>query len=125
MQIYDKKYDKAGTIDLMAITPEGKVSIYDWKFINLNTEKYEDVPWYKVKAWNLQMSQYKMMLQNSYGLTPESFLQTQMIPIIAEYSKPSKKTNAMPVLLGIRIGDVNAKNIAANEAYLFACRFTF
>ena len=118
MQIYDKKYDKAGTIDLMAITPEGKVSIYDWKFINLNTEKYEDVPWYKVKAWNLQMSQYKMMLQNSYGLTPESFLQTQMIPIIAEYSKPNRKTNALPVLLGIRIGDVNAKNIATNEAYL-------
>lgn len=118
MQIYDKKYDKAGTIDLMVINPEGKIGIYDWKFINLNTEKYEDVPWYKVKAWNLQMSQYKMMLQNSYGLTQQSFLETQMIPIIAEYSRPNKKTNALPVLLGIRIGDVNTKNILTTESYL-------
>jgi hypothetical protein len=114
--IYNPKANRAGTVDFLAITPTGDVNILDWKFMDLDTDKYTDIPWYKNTAWNLQMEQYRSILQNAYGVKPEKFKQTRMIPIKALYSKGSSKENILPVLLGIKIGDVNVKNI--KEDYL-------
>ncbi len=58
--VYDAKRPGggiAGTIDFIAIQEDGTVNILDWKFTNLNTNKYEDIPWYKVNAWRTQMNQ--------------------------------------------------------------------
>jgi hypothetical protein len=109
--IYDAKRDIAGTIDFMAITPEGKVNILDWKFMDLDIDKYTDIPWYKVNAWNTQMEQYKYIINNAYNVKNENFEQTRMIPIKAVYSKANAKKNILPKLLDVRIGDVNVKNI--------------
>ena len=109
--IYDAKRNMAGTADFVAIDKDGKVSILDWKFMDLNVEKYSDIPWYKVSAWNLQMQQYKLIIQNAYGVKNEEFEQTRMIPIKALYSKGNPKTGVLPKLLEIKIGDVNVKNI--------------
>ena len=109
--IYNPKANRAGTVDFLAITKTGDVSILDWKFMDIDTDKYTDIPWYKNTAWNLQMEQYKAILQNAYGVKPEKFKQTRMIPIKALYSKANAKENIKPVLLGIKIGDVNVKNI--------------
>ena len=109
--IYNPKANRAGTVDFLAITKTGDVSILDWKFMDLDTDKYTDIPWYKNTAWNLQMEQYRAILQNAYGVKPEKFKQTRMIPIKALYSKANAKENIKPVLLGIKIGDVNVKNI--------------
>lgn len=109
MMVYDAKRDLAGTIDFIAVTPTGKVSLLDWKFMDLNTEKYEDVPWYKVNAWRQQMKQYKLILQNAYGVKSEDFEQTRMVPIKAIYSKGDAKLNIKPTLTGIQIGNVNVK----------------
>jgi hypothetical protein len=114
--VCDPKRKIAGTIDFIAVTPDGKVNVLDWKFMDLNIEKYEDVPWYKVGAWNIQMEQYKYILQNAYGVKNEDFEQTRMIPIKALYSKGNPKTGVLPKLLEIIIGDVNVKNIT--EDYL-------
>jgi len=108
--IYNGK-SLAGTVDFLAITSEGKVSILDWKFIDINTEKTKDVPWYKIGAWNIQMENYKNILKNGYGVKEEDFQQTRMIPIRAEYSMGNAKLNKLPILLGVQIGDVNVKNI--------------
>lgn len=108
---YDAKRGLAGTIDFLAITPDGKMNILDWKFMDLNVDKYEDVPWYKVNAWREQMEQYKLMLQNVYGVRAQDFQQTRMIPIKAFYSPGNAKTGILPQLLSISIGDVNVKNI--------------
>ena len=110
MQIFDPKTNKAGTIDLMAITPEGKVNLLDWKFMALS-DAYEDVPWYKVAAWKNQMDQYKTMLINAYGIKEEQFDQTRMIPIKVKYSEGSIKEKRLPELLGIEIGAVDPKEI--------------
>jgi hypothetical protein len=115
-RIYDAKRDLAGTVDFLAITPEGKVSILDWKFMDLNIEKYTDIPWYKVNAWNTQMEQYKLIIGTVYGVKPENFEQTMMIPIKAIYTQGNPKEGIMPRLDGINIGDVNIKNI--EEDYL-------
>lgn len=109
--VYDAKRDLAGTIDFLAITPEGKVNVLDWKFMNLNTNKYTDIPWYKVNAWRNQMNQYKLILQNVYGIEAQNFEQTRMIPILTVYSEGNAKTNTKPQLLSIKIGDIEVKNI--------------
>lgn len=117
--IYDAKRPGggiAGTIDFIAITEDGKVNILDWKFTNLNTNKYEDIPWYKVNAWRTQMNQYKLILKTAYGIKEDQFDQTRMIPIQAVYTEADYKKEILPRLSGIRIGDVEVKNI--QEDYL-------
>lgn len=109
--IYNPKANIAGTVDFLAIAPNGDVNILDWKFMDLDTDKYTDIPWYKNTAWNMQMEQYKGILNNAYGVKNEKFKQTRMIPIKALYSKGNPKEEILPVLLNIKIGDVNVKNI--------------
>ena len=114
--LYDPKTDTAGTIDFVAITKEGKVSILDWKFMDLDTNKHDDIPWYKRGAWNLQMDMYKHMINSIYGVKNTDFEQTRMIPIKVIYSEGNNKENILPRLLRVKIGDVNIKNI--DEDYL-------
>jgi hypothetical protein len=113
MQIFDPKTNKAGTIDLMAITPEGKINLLDWKFMALS-DASEDVPWYKVAAWKNQMDQYKTMLINAYGVKEEQFDQTRMIPIKVKYSEGDIKQRILPELIGVEIGAVDPKDITDN-----------
>ncbi len=115
MMVYDGK-GVAGTIDFVAVTPEGKVNLLDWKFMDLNIEKNKDVPWYKVNAWRQQMKQYKNILQNNYGVAPEDFGQTRMIPIKVTYTPGNAKKNELPKFSGVSIGKVDVKG--EERAYL-------
>lgn len=101
----------AGTIDLIAIQKDGTVNLLDWKFMNLNTDKYDDIPWYKSISWKLQMDEYKDILVRGYGFEAQDFGQTRMIPIRTEYSASDRKRNIKPQLLGIQIGAVNVNDI--------------
>lgn len=114
--IYDPKRDLAGTIDFIAVEPSGKTHILDWKFMDINIDKTEDVPWYKVGAWKIQMKNYKNILKNAYGVNFDGTEQTTMIPIRAEYSKGDSKKNIKPQLLKIYIGNINVKD--EERAYL-------
>jgi len=105
----------AGTIDFIAITPEGRINVLDWKFMGLNVDRYTDVPWYKVLAWKQQMGLYKNILK-SYGIKEEDFDQTRMIPIRARYDDAIPSENILPKLKDIEIGDVIVKN--EERAYL-------
>ena len=119
--IYNGK-NLAGTVDFMAIDPNGKIDILDWKFMNLNQEKYTDVPWYKIESWNIQMDEYKKILTANYGVQAKDFRQTRMIPILAEYSRGKKskegKVIELPRLTGVKIGDVNVQDIDEKEDFL-------
>ena len=122
VKIVDPKRSVAGTIDFLAITPEGKVNILDWKFMDLNTERYEDVPWYKVKAWEMQMKDYKNILISNYDIKNQDFQQTRMIPILAIYTQADYEKEILPRLRSIKIGDVNVQNI--KEDYLLPVGIT-
>lgn len=111
VMVYDERRGLGGTIDFVAIEPDGKTNILDWKFMDLDIEKWDDVPWYKISAWQKQMDQYKLILQNVYGVKNEDFKQTRMIPIKAFYSKGDAKAKTLPKLLNIAIGDVVVENI--------------
>jgi len=107
-----------GTMDLVVLEPDQtlgtKVNILDWKFINLNTEYYNDVPWYKIQAWRLQMEIYKQILKEAYGVKEEQFAQTRMIPIVAKYDKGYDQNTGKYTaqLTDIHIGDVDPHNIS-------------
>jgi hypothetical protein len=119
--IYNGK-NLAGTVDFMAIDPNGKIDILDWKFMNLNQEKYKDVPWYKIESWNIQMDEYKKILVANYGVQAKDFRQTRMIPILAEYSRGKRSKEGavieLPRLTGVKIGDVDVKKIDEEEDFL-------
>lgn len=114
--IYDAKRGVAGTVDFLAITPDGKVNILDWKFIDIDVKQNKDLPWYYVNSWRKQMTQYKNILETNYGVKAKDFDQTRMIPIRAEYTPMNLTTKEIPKLIGIEIGDVNVENI--NKEYL-------
>jgi hypothetical protein len=122
VKIVDPKRSLAGTVDFLAITPEGKVNILDWKFMDLNTDRYEDVPWYKVKAWDMQMKDYKNILISNYKIKNQDFQQTRMIPILAIYTQADYEKEILPQLRSIKIGDVNVQNIT--EDYLLPVGIT-
>ena len=116
VKIFDKKRKVAGTVDFLAITPDGKVNILDWKFMDLNTDKYEDIPWYKVEAWRIQMGKYKDIIATNYGVKSGDFGQTRMIPILAKYTQADYENEILPRLLEIKIGSADIQKI--EEDYL-------
>ena len=120
--IYNPKTNIAGTVDFLAITPSGKVNILDWKFMAINTDKYDDIPWYKVRAWDIQMTQYKNIISSNYNVKNEDFRQTRMIPILAVYTPADYENEILPKLVKIKIGDVEVKNI--DEDYLLPVGIT-
>lgn len=111
VRIFDKKRKIAGTVDFLAIESDGNVNILDWKFMDLDADKYEDVPWYKVRAWDIQMKKYKDIISTNYNVKNENFKQTRMIPILAKYSKADYEKEILPRLIDIKIGDVVVENI--------------
>lgn len=115
--VYDDKRDLGGTIDFLAIEPDGQVSILDWKFMDLNTDQFNEVPFYKRRAFRIQISEYRRILSEKYGVPLSKFKLTEAIPIKAEYNYvEGADGKKYPVLTGIQIGNVNTK--VENADYL-------
>lgn len=114
--VYDPSRDMAGTIDFIAVEPTGKMHLLDWKFTDVKLEKTQDVPWYKVGAWKVQMKGYKRILQSAYNIKFDGSEQTRMIPIRAIYTEGNKAANIKPSLVDLEVGDINLRK--ENRAYL-------
>ena len=92
---------KDGTFDI-------KVDNLDWKFMKLNKEREDDVPWYKQKEWKMQMGIYAE-IDRTYGLKDTQMGKNRMIPFIInyEYNFPGdKKSGLRPE--SIEIGKLNS-----------------
>lgn len=87
--IYDELNNEAGTLDLLAILPNGKAEIYDWKFVEFKQKDAsgnilnKSVAWYKEENYNVQLTRYRQILRNNYGVS--SFGKARVIPISATY----------------------------------------
>jgi hypothetical protein len=104
--IFDGK-SLVGTVDFLAITRQGRVSILDWKFSDIKVKDNKtDIAWYKREAWRLQMQYYKKILQDGYGIPSEAFDQTRMIPIKTTWSGGDAQKGIKPTFGGIEIGAV-------------------
>ena len=86
--IYDETTGKGGTIDLAVVYPNGAIGIYDWKSMRFKRDALkvvEGIPWYKKEAFGVQISHYKDMLKNAYGV--KKFAETRIIPIDVQLRK--------------------------------------
>jgi hypothetical protein len=109
-----KKGGVASTIDFQAFIPDDKVGVkidtLDWKFVNIDTSRDEDIPWYKRDDWNKQMNQYVMMYKTDlYGLKPENIGKARMIPFMAKYVRSERGNASSPLYLNsVEIGKVDS-----------------
>lgn len=87
--VWDKKADKAGSIDLLAVFSDGSASIYDFKFINFEISKgevvnFEDKLDIKEESWDAQIGEYKRMLKDVYGIN--LVRQSRILPVNVQYA---------------------------------------
>jgi len=105
--VYDNKNKEAGTIDFLAIDPNGKAHILDWKFMYIAGN---DVAWFKQGAFNIQIGTYKQMLRDNYGI--KEFGMLRAIPISMEFNLKDKKDPKKGyALTGMAVGSVDKSQI--------------
>lgn len=98
---------RAGTIDLLAILPDGSAKIYDWKFMGFLLDK-ADQSFLKRAQHSLQLGEYKRIL-GTYGIkNVEGFT----IPIHAEYKYNVDKDSGetFPQLTDVVMGNTRMKD---------------
>ena len=107
VMIYDSKNKEAGTIDFLAIDPNGKAHIMDWKFMYIAGN---DVAWFKQGAFNIQIGTYKQMLRDNYGV--KDFGMLRAVPISMEFGLVDKKDAKQGYkLTGMAVGSVDKSQI--------------
>jgi len=106
VMIYDAKRDEAGTIDLLIVDEDGKANIFDWKFMNAKADA-EDIAWYKIGAYNLQLGGYKDILREAYGV--KEIGRNRAIPIL--FQLKYKQKEVLPKITGINVGSVDVSKI--------------
>ena len=105
--VYDNKNKEAGTIDFLAIDPNGKAHILDWKFMYIAGN---DVAWFKQGAFNIQIGTYKQMLRDNYGI--KEFGMLRAIPISMEFNLKDKQNPSQGYqLTGMAVGSVDKSQI--------------
>jgi hypothetical protein len=113
----------ASAIDFRAFVPDDKVGVVidtlDWKFVNINKSKDDDIPFQKRKEWNSQMNEYvKMYTTPLFGLKQENIGKSRMVPISANYiytDKKNKKESRL-YLSSIKVGNVD--NALEDDIYV-------
>ncbi len=98
---------RAGTIDLLAILPDGSGKIYDWKFMGLLLNK-PDQNFLKRTQHAIQLGEYKRIL----GTLGIKNVQGFTIPIHAEYKYLTDKDTGekVPILNDVAMGSVRMKD---------------
>lgn len=109
LKVYDPKEGEAGTLDLVIVDEDGKASIYDWKFMTI-AESSNDVPWYKQGAFNIQLTRYREILRDVYGI--KEFDKVRAIPILMDFKPKLKYVKGSDLeVSGIHIGSVDTSKI--------------
>ena len=99
----------ASTIDFIAIVPQedgsAKVDVLDWKFVNVDKSKGEDIPFPKRREWEKQMNEYAIIM-NQYGVKGSQIRQARMIPFVTGYNRAIAGDKKSPlVLTTLEVGD--------------------
>lgn len=108
-KVYDERADEAGTIDLIAVYPDGKTDIYDWKFQEFKGAKdNKQIAGYKKRAWNIQLGRYAEMLKKTYGI--QNVNRKRVIPIETVYENNKLKS--------IKVGATQIENFGKKNQHL-------
>lgn len=113
--IFDKEKGMYGTVDFIAIKPDGTVDILDWKTMLL--EDIEGAKDWKKEGIFLQINEYKRILKDQYGV--QKFGKVRAIPIKKHYVKrKGTEERILDAKTPLEIGNVDAKKIKQDERYL-------
>lgn len=108
--LIDPVKDVGGTMDVIAIFSDKTATVYDYKFL---TAGYDHTQGYgeskelitdsfiyqsKKEAWKLQLSTYKEILLNRYGL--KDVRATKVVPVWIDYKDEPSKKKVNKVLIG-------------------------
>ena len=116
VKVYDSIQDMAGSIDLVAITPDGTVNVYDWKSQEIGRDKTE-LPSYKEKAYKIQLQEYVNILRNMYGFN--KFGKVRAIPIKTSFSYSGPVgAKQLEGLSSVEIAPVDSRLTEAGKDYL-------
>jgi hypothetical protein len=109
--VYDEVEDRAGTIDVVVVYPNGAVATYDWKFINFKTNKgeiSEGISATKEEAFDIQLSGYQRIFTKQYGI--KNFAETRIVPINMQLNWDStKQTYKEKGFYNLQMGEYNSK----------------
>lgn len=84
--IFNTNTNMMGTVDLIAIDPEGEISVFDWKSIIFEEySKNYGLKDFKREAFDIQMKEYKNILQTYPNINNFGYM--RMIPISKMYDK--------------------------------------
>jgi hypothetical protein len=111
-KVYDKKTKVAGSIDFLAIQPDGTVDMLDWKSQEIGKGQ-DDLKAYKSEMYRIQLENYRKILQLQYGF--EKFGKIRAIPIRTEFVYDQK---GISKLKQIEIGTVDPSQIPDGKDYL-------
>jgi hypothetical protein len=112
LNIYNESSNIAGTIDFLAIAPDGKVDIAQFKAPDIR-EGQTDIDKLKQSEYNVEIELLRNILERGYGIKKAQFGKTRVIPIKADYSRVIAGDIRSPLskITGVKIGDVNVKAI--------------
>jgi hypothetical protein len=107
--VYDPKEKEAGTLDLLIVEEDGTGNIFDWKFMSVGYNS-TDIPRYKQGAYNIQLSRYKDILREDYGV--KKIGMNRAVPILMNFAKEDFNDPKSNLLLkGINVGSVDTSQI--------------
>lgn len=103
------KEDVAGTLDFLAILPNGAVANLDWKFMNEKVSRTAtaDISNITQKAQRTQLGMYGTILRTGYGI--KEIVNSNTVPFKIIYGK--EKDGEKYILKNVIIGDADYKKI--------------
>lgn len=110
LNIYDDKTNMAGTVDLIAILPDGKMDVLQFKVPD--TGSRPDIPVYLQEAYSVELENIRRILQNGYGISRKQFRNTRAVPVRASYVyniQGDPKSGLR--LYSLAMGDINIKTV--------------
>ena len=112
VNVYNEGSKIAGTIDFMAVKPNGKIDILQFKAPELKAQR-ADIEHFKQSQYSKEIEELKKILENGYGVKKAEFDQLRTIPIKANYERviPGDIRSPLSKIDNLTIGDVNVKNI--------------
>lgn len=107
ISIYDDKRGIVGKVDLLAIKPDGKIDVIQFKFPNISN-KNGILKTYEQTAYNIELEELRKIIENNYGVTKKDFGLTRAIPVRAYYTWMDRNDKSKGTkLANIKIGNVD------------------
>lgn len=110
INVYDG-ISTAGTIDLLAIMPDDRIDILQFKVPNIPFGA-KDIPAFVQNLYNSEIEEFRRILQTGYGVKRAQFKQTRVLPVRGYYARKEPADPSSELKLNkLTVGGVDVKLI--------------